>query len=233
MGISTRLLVLQPKGWGFGSVLPLRCLAKLRCILLRRVLYPPLSLHIGPSPQGCSTPPLPSRSACRAKSAWPRYFTSHQHKPSPALCRRWLGWARRGQSQPRSQVVGETPEVPLPLSGVAIPPLWPYIWLLWAGGEAGAHDQLERQQQQPLLFHTSVFLAPLRISVQELKLRSLAEVLSVVTALRAVVRHSLACSLPLSFFLFPFFFFKVCSSDLLFPCGYTVQLSRQGTRGGK
>lgn len=114
-----------------------------------------------------------------------------------------LGTARAEPA--RSWAVGQTPRVTLPLSRAAIPPLWPGTWLLWAGREAGAHDQLERQQQQPLLFHTLVFLAPLCISVQELKLRSLAEVLSVVTALRAVVRHSLACSLPLPFFSFLFF----------------------------
>lgn len=173
-------------------------------------LHPSLSLASAPLPKAAPSlhchPP-----ACRAESAWPRYFTSHQHKPTPALSLRWLSRALHEQSQPCSRVVGETPGVPLPLSGVAIPPLWPCIWLLWAGREAGACDQLGRQQQQPLLFHTSVFLALLCISVQELKLRILAEVLSVVTALRAVVRHSLACSLPLSFFflfLFRFFFLK-------------------------
>lgn len=133
-------------------------------------LHPPLSLRVGPSPQGCSISLLPSCSACRAKNAWPRYFTSHQHKPNPALSKRRLGQARCGQSQPCSRVVRETPGVPLSLSGAAIPPLWPCIWLLWTGRKAGARNQLEKQQQQPLLFHTLVFLALLCISVQELKL---------------------------------------------------------------
>lgn len=72
--------------------------------------------------------------------------------------------------------------------------------------EARARAELKTQQQQPLLFHTLVFLALLCISVQELKLRSLAEVLSVVTALRAVVRHSLSLLLAPSL-LFSYSFF--------------------------
>lgn len=207
LGISTGLLILQPQSWGSGAVPPLCHLLKPRCILLLittsilpslwRQLLSPRLLH--PS----TAIPLPAE-----QKAWPRYFTSHQHKPNPDLSPGWLSRAVHEQSQPCSRVVGETPGVPLPLSGVAVPPLWPCIWLLWAAQEAGACDQLGRQQQQPLLFHMSVFLALLCISVQELKLRILAEVLSVVTALRAVVRHSLACLLPLSLFLiFPFFFF--------------------------
>lgn len=94
------------------------------------------------------------------------------------------------------------PRAPLPLPGVVFPSVAVHL----ARWEARARAELKTQQQQPLLFHTLVFLALLCISVQELKLRSLAEVLSVVTALRAVVRHSLSLLLAPSL-LFSYSFF--------------------------
>lgn len=108
---------------------------------------------------------------------------------------------------------GDTPGCPYPCPGLRSPLLGHA-----AGREAGSCSQLQAQQQQPLLFHTSVFLALLCISVQELKLRSLAEVLSVVTALRAVVRHSLSLSLARSLSPFCLFFF------FLFPPPQSLQL---------
>lgn len=124
-------------------------------------------------------------------------FMSAQTQPSPFYEVAWPGTGRAEPAPERGRPRG----APAPLRGCSSQSV-PVHGAAW---EAGARDQLQRQQQQPLLFHTSVFLALLCISVQELKLRSLAEVLSVVTALRAVVRHSLACSLSLSPFFFPFF----------------------------
>lgn len=180
-------------------------------------LCPSLSQHIKPSPQGSS---LPAKQKCLAQIFC---STSAQTQPFPRD-------GSAGRNQPHG-LAGDTPMCPCPGSRS------PCAGTQLAGWEAGACEQLQTQQQQPLLFHTSVFLALLCISVQELKLRSLAEVLSVVTALRAVVRHSLslspACSLPLSFFL-PFFFSsplpKVCSLDLLLVCGYAAAVMTRDQR---
>lgn len=178
-----------------------------------------------PSPQGRSSPPP----CLQSRSSWPRYFAPHQHKPNP-----FHQMARTGTSSPTA-VLGTPPGAPTPAQG-CVPPLLGHA----AGREAGSCSQLQAQQQQPLLFHTSVFLALLCISVQELKLRSLAEVLSVVTALRAVVRHSLSLSRLLvpSLLFVSFFFFSLPPSPkfaawIRSPCVDTLQLSRQRTKGGR
>lgn len=142
------------------------------------------------------------------------YFTSAQTHCSP-LC--WMAWVELALAG-----VGDPHGASAPFQGcnslsMAVHPAAPG----WPGSRLLPSAQRQRQQQ-PLLLHTSVFLALLCISVQELKLRSLAEALSVVTALRAVVRHSLAPSLLFSLFLF---------SPLSLQLGSTLSLWRHHAAG--
>lgn len=212
-------LASQPKGRGPGFVLSLCHPPKPPCVI-------PIPGSVLPFPLPKAAPLL--LPACRAEAPGPDFCsTSAQTQPFPSD-----GSDRHIQPHGRA---GDTPRCPYPCMGLRSPLLGHA-----AGREAGSCSQLQAQQQQPLLFHTSVFLALLCISVQELKLRSLAEVLSVVTALRAVVRHSLslslACSFPLSFL--SLFFFSLPPSPkfaawIHSPCVDTLQLSRQRTKGGR